>query len=160
MNAKSVLFLDFDGVLNSEASFRLEIRKGTERVCDTLSEIACSNLQQVLEKCPDLRIVVSSTWRLLHSLDDLRVILRRYGVDDTRVIDKTPATLSGERGREIDLWLNDHPKVSRFVIVDDDPSAHVFDDEVAQKDCLSIKTDCTDGLLLSQAESIIQFLQG
>lgn len=159
MCVKPVLFLDFDGVLNSEASFRLEIRKGTEHVYDTLSEIACSNLQQVLEKVPDLRIVVSSTWRLLHSMDELRTILRRYGVDDTRVVDTTPGVLSGHRGREISLWLLIHPEVEKFVIVDDDPEAHTFDAAVERKECLSIKTDCTDGLLLSQAESIIQFLQ-
>ncbi len=45
-----VIFLDFDGVLNSEASFRMEIRRKNNRVSDTLNPVACSNLQYILEQ--------------------------------------------------------------------------------------------------------------
>ena len=44
-----VIFLDFDGVLNSSASFRMEHRRGNENVSDTLCWVNCSNFQKILE---------------------------------------------------------------------------------------------------------------
>lgn len=151
-----VLFLDFDGVLNSEASFRWEKRKQTEQIQNTLSPIACSNLQLILDKIPDLRIVISSTWRLLHSLDELKAKLAEYGVDASRVIDITPSTFSRHRGREIGMWLEEHPEVTKFVVLDDDRDAHVFDDD---KRALTIQTDWFEGLMIIQAYKAIKFLE-
>lgn len=159
-SSRLVLFLDFDGVLNSEASFRWEIRKKTAQVNNTLSPIACSNLQYVLDKCPELKIVISSTWRLLHTMDELKAKLAEYGVDSSRVIDQTPNTFSRHRGREIGMWLEDHPEVERFVVLDDDRDAHVFDDgnpDNPQRS-LSVQTDWFDGLLIGDAYRIVTFV--
>ena len=151
-----VLFLDFDGVLNSEASFRLEKRRSTQDISNTLSELACANLQYVLDQAPDLKLVISSTWRLLHDIDYLRMKLVQYGVDASRVVGITPATLGRDRGHELKLWLAEYPEVLQFVVVDDDRDAHVFDEDPR---CLMIRTTWTDGLLLAHAEQIIRFLQ-
>lgn len=118
-----VIFLDFDGVLNSAASFLWEKRKKTVRISDTLSPICCSNFQMILERDSDIKIVISSTWRKLHTMQELKNILNSYGVDPSRVIDFTPAVFSGDRGHEIKLWLEDHPNVEQYVILDDDPTA-------------------------------------
>ena len=115
-----VIFLDFDGVLNSEASFRHEIRRKNSRVSDTLSVVACSNLQYILEQDSAVKIVISSSWRNMHSLQQLRDILSAYGITGTAVIGKTPSVLSGDRGHEINLWLADNPNVTKFVVIDDD----------------------------------------
>lgn len=158
-----VLFLDFDGVLNSEASFRMEVRKGNEHVSDSLSEVACSNLQYVLEKVPDLRIVISSTWRLLHDMAFLRKLLTSYNVDADRVIGKTPATMSRHRGREIGLWLEDSDPIDSLVIIDDDGDARaVITSERVETDgikALFVQTEPDDGLTLQQAKQIVAFLQ-
>lgn len=153
-----VLFLDFDGVLNSEASFRYEVRRKNSRVSDTLSVVACSNLQFILEQDRDVKLVISSTWRKLHTLVELQNILGAYGVEAARVIDKTPSVLSGHRGHEINLWLTDNPNVTKFVILDDDgdaggavidnPKGHFF------------QTSWEDGLLNKQAKQIAKVFRG
>lgn len=122
---------------------------------EALSETSCSNLQYVLDLVPSLRIVISSTWRLYHSMMDICQMLGERYVDAKRVVDKTSVMMSGPRGREIALWLKDNPKIKRFVVLDDDAEAHIF---AADKRCLSIKTDHHDGFLFSQAEEIIKFL--
>ena len=94
-----VLFLDFDGVLNSEASFRYEINRKTRNVSDTLSAIACSNLQYILEQDREIKLVISSTWRKLHTQVELQNILSSYGVEAARIIGKTPSVFSGHRGQ-------------------------------------------------------------
>lgn len=54
-----------------------------------------------------------------HKLSWIRQRMKQYGIDGSRVIDKTCATFSGWRGREITLWLEDHPEVKDYVVLDD-----------------------------------------
>lgn len=124
-----VIFLDFDGVLNSAGSFLLEdrIRKDNVRrqgvkgrVNETLCHVCTSNFQSVLDIYPDVKIVISSTWRELHDLDWLKEKLASYHIDSSRVIDKTPKDhLSGNRGQEIQWWLEKHPEVTQYIVIDD-----------------------------------------
>src|SRR5258708_30810363 len=98
-----VIFLDFDGVLNSEASFRYEARQKRKNIQDTLSAIACSNLQYILEQDADVKLVISSTWRKLHTMQELQNILGRYGVNAAKLIGKTPITLVSNLAHEINM---------------------------------------------------------
>src|SRR5574337_1246935 len=96
-----VIFLDFDGVLNSAASFLMEDRKrrgkgrrhreSFEPVNQTLCHVCTSNFKYVLDKVPDVKIVISSTWRECYDMDWLKAKLESYGIDPKRVIDKTPS---------------------------------------------------------------------
>lgn len=120
-----VLFLDIDGVLNSEQSAIYWNRQGKDngglsRGNTYYCPIAVSNLQSILEEIPDLKIVVSSTWRLGETVESMQELLfKSAGIEKHRVIGLTPA-LPGERGDEIQNWLdNSSPSVERFVIVDD-----------------------------------------
>jgi histidinol phosphatase-like enzyme len=62
-----VIFLDFDGVLNSiQDSIFYSRTKGDYGF--KFSPLACSNIQWLLEQDPSIKIVISSTWRVLHSL--------------------------------------------------------------------------------------------
>lgn len=179
-----VLFLDFDGVLNSrqEVHYHKRVQVGfvwwikgllkhvVAGVRDLVPSdsrwrwrltwfglkhlsghcifcpIACSNIQYLLDIIPDLRIVVSSTWRN-RGLDECKDILRCNGIDPTRVIGLTPGhheDIVGNhiqgidvvmgRGHQIQAWLNFHhgiveslkdslrpiQPVESFVIIDDD----------------------------------------
>ena len=120
-----VIFLDFDGVLNSAASFYYENRrrKKDKRITiatrHTLDHVCCSNFQYILDQCPDVKIVISSTWRVVHKLGWLRKRLKTYGVDGSKVIGKTPQSFSGWRSREISEWLEDHPEVTEYIVIDD-----------------------------------------
>lgn len=145
-----VLMTDFDGVLNSEASFHMEIRRKTLHVSNTLSVVACSNLQYILDQDPEIKIVISSTWRKIHTMQELKNILNSYGVNPARVIDKTPSVFSGNRAHEINLWLEEHPGDHVVVILDDDNDVL----GVTDKRCHVFQTTWEDGLLFKQAKMI------
>lgn len=120
-----VIFLDFDGVLNSAASFLMESRRRkkdkrlTRPLNETLDRVCTSNFQYILDQCPDVKIVISSTWREVHKLSWLKKKLKSYGIDGSLVIGKTPSLWGGLRGREISEWLEDHPDVKEYVVLDD-----------------------------------------
>jgi len=154
-----VIFLDFDGVLNSAASFLVEdkIRKKHKRkkmckVQETLCHVCTSNFQYLLDKVPDAKIVISSTWREIYELDWLKDKLAEYGIDSSRVIDITPSSFSGPRGREIFMWLEEHKEVDKFVILDDHHIGYGYTEENI------VKTTWLAGLNLHHVSSAMKIL--
>lgn len=133
-----VLFLDFDGVLNShqsatfwhnkrdQAKWENELYKEwqgslKEYLAQEFCPIALSNVEELVRRIPDLKIVVSSTWRLGETVETLKKILHPAKLVSDAIIDVTPYIgFSKPRGQEIQLWLDKHPDVTNFVIVDDD----------------------------------------
>lgn len=114
---KPVIFLDFDGVLNSLRSALAF--GGTNRM--QFDSVAV-NLVARLAREADANVVVSSAWRIGSDVMELRSILRAYSASlAARVIDKTPQGCNG-RGAEIAEWMASNPdKHNRsFVILDDD----------------------------------------
>ena len=110
-----VIFCDIDGVL-------WVYRKGELDPGDALDLGAVSQLNRILEACPDVRIVISSSWRIVHQLEWIRDHFERYGLPyRDRIIDKTPWNGQDQtRGQEIQQWLTAHPDVTDFVILDDE----------------------------------------
>lgn len=133
-----VLFLDFDGVLNSHQSATFWHNKrdqekwenemysswtGTlkEYIAHEFCPIAMSNVEELMRRVPDLKIVVSSTWRIGETPDTLRKILSPSKLIGDAIIDVTPSFRErGGRGKEIQYWLDQHPEVTHYVILDDD----------------------------------------
>jgi hypothetical protein len=139
-----LVFLDFDGVLNSDKSVQeLGTRyRFAKSSVDALNEIV---------RHTDARIVISSTWRNHWTLIENASYLKRDGVLPNRVVGKTKA-LDKERGLEIDLWLQSAPyPVESFVILDD------RDDMLKHCDRL-VKTDPQIGLTMSHARQAIEIL--
>lgn len=123
---KSVLFLDIDGVLNSD-----RYRYGHELAVpadDMIDPSAVETLNHMTCRW-DLKIVVSSSWRVL---PDLEGILRAKGVR-AEIIGKTPVR-PAPRGEEIGQWLADHPEVAAYVILDDDGDMGDLRDHLVQTD--------------------------
>ena len=107
---------------------------------------------------PDLKIVISSCWRMGRTLGDLRVILKIAGFQRTEaVIDTVPIQRwkdkSGwcTRGEEIKDWL-DVNDINKFVILDDD------DDMVPFMDRL-VLTDGDVGLTIDDINKVIDLLK-
>ena len=106
-----VLFLDFDGVLHpsggSDANFsRLPLLATLLRESDLA----------------DVQVVVSSTWREVHSLQSLRSF---FPADlQPRVIGHTPVLDEHDtqfhRSEEIEAWLAAHHEVQLWAALDDD----------------------------------------
>lgn len=119
-----VIFLDFDGVLTNIYSRW------------TLLPKKCDLLGQILD-ATDAKIVISSSWRrnnLEDTIDFLTNIERNSYLNGypfpfiDKVIDQTDKSNESElrfsnhecRGNFIQKWLNEHPDVSNYVILDDD----------------------------------------
>lgn len=125
-----IIFLDIDGVLNSQQSSVYFHRKGHDNggVPHYFCPIANSNLHEILEEFEEVRIVVSSSWRLGETLESMQKVLWDAGkIPPERVIGMTPRYprrpdgRSEERGTEIEAWLKVYGDcVERYVIVDDD----------------------------------------
>lgn len=114
-----VVMTDVDGVLNDEAGHR----SGADL---PLSSEALANLRDLVGRS-GARVVVTSTWR---TSPESMARLRAAGVlDDAHGDPTTPDLVSvlpsglmlsmGTRGDEIDLWLDRHPEVRSWVVLDD-----------------------------------------
>jgi len=132
-----VIMLDFDGVLNSHQTFLM--KKGEDppgasspreadfnRGVHNLDAYNIWNLNFILKNVPEMKIVISSAWRMSFDMDVLRDVLAHFGVNREVIIDKTPKKMSSVRCEEIGMWLHDfHGVVADYVVIDD---RRVFDD--------------------------------
>jgi len=121
-----VLFLDIDGVLNSDG-----YRHGTGfgvSANELIDPAAVETLNEITRRW-SLKVVVSSSWRVMPEVEG---ILRANGVQ-ADIIGKTPAQ-PGPRCREIERWLAEHPEVTSYVILDDDADMGAMLDHLVQTD--------------------------
>jgi hypothetical protein len=125
--ACKLIFLDFDGVLNSELSVS---QLGTRYKFWPPSIQA---LNQLLSESGAL-VVISSTWREHWTLKENAASLERAGLLRRRVVGKTCVT-DGARGRQIDSWLRSAPyAVESFVILDDKDDMEMHRQRLVQVD--------------------------
>lgn len=126
-----IIFLDIDGVLNSRTFFKQRHQQRQEeaphqtpiREHRIYSEDICPEMMTMMNdlcKTTEAKVVISSTWRIGHTLEELQAILASCGATFT-IIGLTPR-LNVARGVEIDHWLrNNCPKnFMNYVILDDD----------------------------------------
>lgn len=135
-----VLFLDFDGVLNNYKD---------RNFGEDFSKSSCKNLNSLLKKMPDLKVVISSAWRA-HGLDYCKKVLKHNGVDTKNVIDVT-GNESGNRGNQIQCWIDRNPGVTAFVIIDDESDMGDLKDKL-------VKTNGFVGLTSKEVKSALDVL--
>ena len=113
-----VIFLDFDGVLNS-AKYLL----GREDYGVVIDPARMRLLERIVA-ATGAKIVLSTSWREHWSKNAgecdstgvlINSIFSEYGL---QVYDKTPE-LHARREIEIKSWLDRHPEVKSFVVLDD-----------------------------------------
>jgi len=142
-----IIFLDMDGVMNSVQSamfyndfkgessgwFKIYMPDETKDFNSYWSEIcpmAISNMYQLLKNHPDIRFVISSTWRKGRSVEWFNKLFKHIGmISEDLVIDKTPVMSGYDRGDEIKYWLDNDGKdldIENFAILDDDSDMSVF----------------------------------
>lgn len=162
----NVLFLDIDGVLNSanwfKTSYETRRRKRNEdrylkdyenaRWDLDIGQEHVVHLKRVMEKVESLNIVVSSTWRMHYSIEQLKSRLSELlHISPNRIVGKTPR-LFETRGKEIQKWLDDHV-VEKFVILDDDSDMDHLMDHL-------IQTRNETGMQRETADRIIEYFNG
>lgn len=117
---RPIIFLDFDGVLNTErhqARLAVEGKVAKDEWVPLFDPQAVANLQKILE-ATDARIVITSTWRYIHSPGNLRKMWIERGLPG-KIFGFLPSdSFCMTRGEEIEDWLRDH-KCDHFVIIDD-----------------------------------------
>jgi len=112
-----IIFLDIDGVLNSKSYYKTVER--TKKDWNRFNPLAVEMIRRLIEEF-DASIVISSTWRY-GLVKELKNELIKSGLVKYLHKDwKTPQTYPSHRGEEINLWLDNHPEVIDYVIIDDD----------------------------------------
>jgi len=173
-----VLFLDLDGVLNSfdnlhALNFLNGINKDnllSDKYGHLFDERCVRWLSWVVEKT-DCKIVISSTWRM-SGLDVMKSMWKERNLAG-EVIGITPTNVKLEtlnihsptvqrfselknhtdnRGYEIQEWLDEHPEVTNYCIVDDN------DDMLGNQFPYFVKTNEKYGLTRNDAEIILTIL--
>lgn len=84
-----------------------------------------ANLNWLIEQS-GAKLVLSSSWRIMHSLEEFNEHAIKNGIpaliDRTeQLVEKDPTGffISKQRGEEIAEWLSRHPHVTDFVVIDD-----------------------------------------
>jgi hypothetical protein len=152
-----IIFLDIDGVLNSE-------NEPYEGKLWRLSESAILRVNTIIERT-DARIVLTSDWRRYHGLQRCAEVLRAHGLS-AEIVDATPnlenrrtvheedfdptAYFERLRRSEIEAWMKSHD-IQTFVVIDD---LAVFERDHPNM----ILTNATTGLTAEDAARAIAVL--
>lgn len=123
-----VIFLDIDGVLNCQTFYTNRPKEGTY----VQQSICTERVSWLNELCKemDIKVVISSSWRLGRTVEEMREIFSEIG-GTFEIIDSTP-NLRGDgclRGNEIYNWIEKNKELlevssssdyHEYVIIDDD----------------------------------------
>lgn len=148
--SRKIIFLDVDGVLNSEefARWLWDNHEKKYRGYEMLDQKAILNLQDIVF-ITGAEIVLSSSWRISTTrTKQLKEQLLPYGLT---IIDRTISDARGTRGDEIKEWLSRNPDVTHYVILDDDFDMIGLEDHF-------VKTTFAKGLLPEHAAKAIKML--
>ena len=132
-----VLFLDIDGVVN---------RVGTRqryRGFMGIDPFLASMVGKIILDT-GAAVVLTSTWR--HFQGGREEVDRHV----YKTFDVTPIADTGFRGEEVKMWLDDHPEVTRYAIVDDDSDFYA--------DQPLFKTNWQTGITDEVAKQVTKFL--
>lgn len=99
----NVIFTDIDGVFNTIN------RNEWSPLSVALYDDLCQEF--------NLKPVITSTWRVKHSIKELERIFQHYGIF-TDIYDFTPIINSDGRGGEIENWLKEN-QCDNYLILDD-----------------------------------------
>lgn len=175
-----VIFLDVDGVLNTDDSSRFPMvpvigypdmyfwtGDGLPRLDRKCVQAFNKFLKEATEKLgEEPKIVMSSTWRYPYKMDEIsqedwwegmRAYMKQAGLHGT-FVDYTPRKLSSTRGYEIYMWLSrtiwrkDRIEVKGFVCLDDD-------EYMAPVEGRTVKTNWLDGFTAEQVPEATRLLE-
>lgn len=162
-----IIFLDIDGVLNSNETafyFRLHnINQNGYGEFFSADEVPTNanvcwgqdlvdNLRRIVD-ATKAEIVISSTWRITHPVNQFPEMFKLYGWDNAPVIGRTKQ-FGDCRGDEIKEWLIRNPEVTNYVILDDNS------DMLKEQSGHFVKTSEKYGLSVKNANKAIDILNG
>lgn len=117
---RPVIFLDFDGVLNTEqyqAQLAIDGKPTKDAWGPLFDPRAVANLRKIIE-ATDAGIVISSSWRYAHGLGSLRMMWEVHELPG-EILDIIPCGATYiSRGEDIECWLDRNGRPD-YVIIDD-----------------------------------------
>lgn len=132
-----IIFLDIDGVMNSELYYKSVNTK--KKNWSRFDPKAVEMITRLIEEF-NARIVISSLWRFAMK-KELAQELKASGLINFLHKDwQTPVLQPGHRGKEIKMWLDKHPDIVQYVILDDD--SDILEEHLAR----FVKTEIHDGM--------------
>lgn len=139
-----IIFLDMDGVLCTN---RAHVAQGYQDMpnhgfMDALDREGVGMLNRIHNKYHPVQYVLSSTWRRFHTRTEMIEWLQRYGWTGEFHPDWATPYLGTIRGEEVKNWLDRHPEVSNYVILDD--NSDMREDQKFH----FVQTSDTDGISL------------
>lgn len=162
------LFLDIDGVLNTERQHDQCVEAGAAYVDNfgyAFDPVAVANLKKIVDET-GADIVISSSWKFW-GLSTMQKLWARRDLPG-QVIDITPNTVSDElllsvdlnfmelpagKGSEIKEWLSDSGnQVTHYAILDDVP------DMLPEQQSHFVQTDPRVGITEDDADKVISIL--
>ena len=134
-----VIFLDIDGVLNCSKTYN------PRKLPYVIDHKLLNRFERLLQRTK-AKVVLSSTWRY----DPAGLFSAKH--QGIPFIGFTPDMPRKPRRDEILAWLKDHPKVARYVVIDDD------DDELDELPLFqpSAATGLTDKIV----KGVVDYLDG
>lgn len=144
----NVLFLDYDGVVNTpmwdDTGKNCRFNHSGDNKVNNFQAV-----QWVSKFCQECGydIVVTSTWRCENNYKDCLVNGGLW--DGIQILGRTPYVSTGNRGDEIQKYLEEHPEVDNFLIFDDDSDMGDLLDHL-------IKTDSTFGFSMYNYDAAVQ----
>ena len=121
-----VIFLDVDGVLNSDEYFDKIKNLNIDGIQSEIDVEKIKMLNMAINET-GAKIVLTSSWRYTRNAQELKKLLSEYGIPT----DSTPF-IQNKRGLEIKQYLLENPDVENFSIVDDE-LFDSYDDELIKK---------------------------
>ena len=112
MNDYPLVLLDFDGVLNSNNWIWTHSERGFDHIAPELVQLVNQLLWRTKAK-----VVVSSAWRILFNVEELREGLAEHGFTG-EIIGVTDQRATC-RGDQIERWLHEHNHTGPICILDD-----------------------------------------
>jgi hypothetical protein len=161
-----VLFLDIDGVINTVGGelglrycYGIDPMEESPNKYSIPFDPACLYYLRTIVEDTKCKIVISSTWRHGETVETMQEWFK-CPVIKNAIIDKTPSFTSlshpelkdrkgrVQRGEEIKWWLDQHPEVTRYAVLDDDTDMDIVDKNF-------FKTCSWDGLKKDIANKVI-----
>lgn len=152
-----IIFLDMDGVL---ATQRMQVAFGHRGFWSDPDPVGVKLVERLVVDEDEVLFVLSSSWRFRVNRLEMETILSKAGASKIRFhIDwcTTKEAFPGQtRGMEIQQWLDNHPEVLSYVILDDEPDKSFLPEQHLHL----IRTDSDNGIMIGHLEDAFDILHG
>ncbi len=117
------LFLDFDGVLNTgkyQTELKMEGKPASDQFGPLFDPAAVGALKVLTDQYPEMKIVITSSWRFIHSPAKLREMWKSRLLPGKIYTVLPTDAFTNDRAEEINDFLRNHNRMADYIIIDDE----------------------------------------